>query len=224
MDTLQEINAKTRNAYNLAAHRYHELFHDEMNEKEYDRNLLDAFAGRFSKNALVCDAGCGPSAHIGRYVFAKGIPVVGVDISDQCIALAQQYNPAMEFVRADIGDLPFSDGSIDGIIAYYSLIDTPRKYVGRIFREFHRVLKPHGCLLVAVKAGASEGYLYELLGIKTEIYFSLFTEEEIVGYYKQAGFQLEFLEKRDPYGFEIKAERIFAIGKKAENGDDCNYT
>jgi hypothetical protein len=40
-ESFAEINAKTRQAYNLAAKKYHELFHDEMNKKEYDRNLLD---------------------------------------------------------------------------------------------------------------------------------------------------------------------------------------
>jgi len=214
MDALQEINAKTRHAYNLAARKYHDLFHNEMKEKEYDRNLLDDFARRFGKDALVCDAGCGPSAHIGRYLFDKGIPVVGVDISDRCVELARRHNPGMKFVRAGIGRLPFADETIDGIISYYSIIDTPKKHVGRIFREFHRVLRPRGFLLTAVKAGDSEGYLPELLGIETEIYFTLFTEDEIAGYYRQAGFRLEFFEKRDPYGFEIKAERIFAIGEK----------
>jgi SAM-dependent methyltransferase len=214
MDSLAEVNAKTRHAYNLAAQKYHDLFHNEMNEKEYDRKLLDSFARRFAGGSLVCDAGCGPSAHIGRYLFDKGVPVVGVDIADQCIELARRHNPGMQFVRADISRLPFAAGTLDGIIAYYSIIDTPKRHVGRIFREFRRVLKSDGSLLVAVKAGAGEGYQPELLGIKSEIFFALFTEEEITAYLQRAGFQLEFFEKRDPYGFEIKNERIFAIGKK----------
>jgi ubiquinone/menaquinone biosynthesis C-methylase UbiE len=214
MDSLAGVNAKTRHAYNLAAQKYHDLFHNEMNEKEYDRKLLNGFAGRFNRHSLVCDAGCGPSAHIGRYVSDQGVPVVGVDIADQCIELACRHNPGMKFVRADIGRLPFAAGTLDGIIAYYSIIDTPKRHVERIFREFQRVLKPSGWLLVAVKAGAGEGYQPELLGIKTEIFFALFTEEEIIAYFQRAGFQLEFFEKRDPYGFEIKNERIFAIGKK----------
>ncbi len=213
--SLASVNARTRQAYNLAAQKYHDLFHDEMNEKPYDRDLLDRFARGFGRESLVCDAGCGPSAHIGRYVFDKGVPVVGVDISDQCIASARRHNPGMKFRWADMGRMPFADGTFDGIIAYYSIIDTPKKHAGRIFREFHRVLKPQGSLLAAVKAGDSEGYLPELLGIATEIYFALFTEEEIAGYYRRAGFGIEFLERRDPYGFEIQNERIFAIGKKA---------
>ncbi len=214
MDSLEIINKKTKRAYNQAARRYHDLFHDEMNEKEYDRKLLDSFASRFHKDSLICDAGCGPSGHIGRYIFDKGIPVIGVDISDKCVEMAWKHNPEMRFVCGDIGCLGFADASFDGIIAYYSIIDTPKKFVNGIFNEFRRVLKKDGCLLIAVKAGTEEGYIYDLLGLKTEIYFALFTEEEIVRYYGQAGFLMEFLEKRNPYDFEIGNERIFAIGNK----------
>jgi len=216
MDSLEETNSKTRQAYDLAARKYHDLFHDEMNEKEYDRNLLDGFAGKFSKDALICDAGCGPSGHIGRYVFEKGLPVIGIDLSEKCVESARRNNPGIRFERGDIGRMEFAGETFSGIIAYYSIIDTPKKYVGRIFREFYRVLKPNGYLLVVVKAGNSEGYLPELLGIKTEIYMSLFSEEEISGYFEHGGFHLEFLEKRTPYGFEINADRIYAIGKKPD--------
>jgi SAM-dependent methyltransferase len=214
MASLESINLKTRQAYNLAAERYHELFHNEMNEKEYDRRLLDSFASRFHKDSLICDAGCGPSGHIGRYVFDKGIQVVGVDISDKCVELARHYNPKMRFERGDIGSLAFDDGSFDGIISYYSIIYTPKRYVSRIFREFHRVLMPDGHLLVAVKAGTTEGYIKDLLGIETEIYSTLFTEKDITRYFEKSGFLLEFIERRNPYDFEIRNERIFAIGKK----------
>ncbi|MBE0570390.1 MAG: class I SAM-dependent methyltransferase [Ignavibacteriaceae bacterium] len=214
MDTLKSINLLTRQAYNLAAQKYHELFHNEMYKKEYDRKLLDSFAARFHKDSLICDAGCGPSAHIGRYLFEKGINIVGVDISEKCIELAQQYNPEMKFECADISNMSFDNNTFDGLISYYSLINTPKIYVQRFFTEFHRVLKPKGYLLVVAKAGTTEGYNDDLLGIKAKNYFTLFSVEEIVDYFKEANFTLEFIEKRNPYDFEISSERIFAIGKK----------
>jgi hypothetical protein len=94
-DSLDLINSKTRKAYNLVAQKYHDLFHNEMDEKEYDRNLLDTFAKKFTRDSLICDAGCGPSGHIGRYIFDKGLHVVGIDISDKCVELARRYNPGM---------------------------------------------------------------------------------------------------------------------------------
>jgi SAM-dependent methyltransferase len=214
METVEAINAKTREAYNLAASRYHELFHDELQEKEYDRKLLDRFARSLGRDALVCDAGCGPSGHIGRYLFDKGIRVLGVDIADRCVELARRQNPAMRFERCDMAELPVADETFDGIIAYYSIIDTPKKLVGRFFREFHRVLKPGGRLLIAVKAGSGEGYRTELLGMDIEIYFSLFTQDEIRRYFEDQRFDVELLEQRDPYAHEIDVARIFCIGRK----------
>ena len=214
MDSLELINSKTRQAYNLAAQKYHDLFHNEMNEKEYDRKLLDSFAARFNKDSLICDAGCGPSAHIGRYLFEKGIKVVGVDISEKCVELARINNPRMKFECADICSMPFDDNTFDGLISYYSIINTPKIYVNRIFTEFSRVIKTNGYLLVAVKAGTVEGYIDDLLGVKTKIYSTLFTLEEITRYFKESGFIIEFIDKRNPYDFEISNERIFALGKK----------
>ena len=117
MDPPEHINSMTRQAYNLAAQKYHDLFHNEMNEKEYDRELLDSFAARFNKDSLICDAGCGPSGHIGRYLFDKEINVVGVDISEKCVELARLNNPDMKFECADISSLPFDNNSFNGLIS-----------------------------------------------------------------------------------------------------------
>jgi ubiquinone/menaquinone biosynthesis C-methylase UbiE len=214
MDSLEQINSMTSTAYNLTAQKYHDLFHNEMNEKEYDCKLLNSLAARFNSNSLICDAGCGPSGHIGRYLFNKGIKIIGVDISEKCVELARLNNPDMKFECADISSMPFDDNYFDGLISYYSIVNTPKIYVDRLFTEFRRVLKPGGYLLVAVKAGTAEGYIDDLLGLKTKIYSTLFTQEEISIYFNNAGFLLEFLDKRNPYDFEISNERIFAIGKR----------
>ncbi len=214
MEEFESVHSKIRQAYNLAADKYHELFHNEMNEKEYDRILLNMFAGKLPEGSLICDAGCGPSAHIGQYLLSKGFSVVGVDISDRCIELASKYNPDMIFKRNDIARMEFESNYFDGIIAYYSIIHTPKSMVIFLFKELYRVLKPKGYLLVAVKAGTGEVLMNQLIGLEAEIYFSLFTQEEIEEYFGNTGFKLDFIEKRDPYDFEIKSERIFAIGQK----------
>lgn len=122
----------------------------------------------------------------------------------------------MRFRCEDIAAMSFPDGVLDGIVSCHSVIHTPKAYVPQLFKEFHRVLKPKGLLLTVVKAGAGEGYQDELLGIETEIYFSLFTEAEIADYYCRAGFTLSFLERRSPYDFEFKVDRIYAIGSKKD--------
>lgn len=205
---------KIKEAYNDIADKYLDLFHNELESKEYDRNILDFFAGHFKPGALLCDAGCGPSGHIGKYLYDNGMRVVGVDISDRCIEIAKKTNPGLEYICNDIAGTSFPDSHFDGIVSYYSIIHTPKKLVPVIFKEFYRILRPGGYLLVTVKEGSEEGLINELIGIKTEIYFSLFSEAEIKDYFVKSGFELVFSESRDPYDFEIQNKRIYAIGNK----------
>jgi ubiquinone/menaquinone biosynthesis C-methylase UbiE len=166
---------------------------------------------------LICDAGCGPSGHIGMYLANKGMVITGIDISDRCIELASIHNPDMHFVREDMAKMSFENDSFDAVVAYYSIIHTPKNLVNIIFKEFHRVLKSGGYLLIAVKAGSDESLQTELIGIETDILLSLFSENEIREYLTRNGFDIFFSEKREPYEFEVKYERIFVIGKKPEN-------
>ncbi|MBN1939203.1 MAG: class I SAM-dependent methyltransferase [Candidatus Aminicenantes bacterium] len=216
MDPLKLFSEKTRLAYELAAEKYHDLFRSELEQKPYDRAVLDVFAGRLSRGSIVCDAGCGPAAHIGRHLHDLGMRVIGLDLSERCVKIAKKANPGMRFRCEDIAAMSFPDGVLDGIVSCHSVIHTPKAYVPLLFKEFHRVLKPKGLLLTVVKAGASEGYQDELLGIEAEIYFSLFTEAEIADYYSRAGFTLSFLERRSPYDFEFKVDRLYAIGSKKD--------
>jgi ubiquinone/menaquinone biosynthesis C-methylase UbiE len=214
MDSVESIHQMTRQAYNDAADKYHSLFYNEMNEKEYDRNLLDSFSDLLEPGAAVCDAGCGPSGHIGKYMLDKGLKITGVDISDRCVELASEHAPEISFIREDMLHMSFPDESFDGIISYYSIIHTPRKDVGRIFAEFNRILKPRGYLLIAVKEGNEEGIINDFMGVEADIYFSYFNDSEIKKYCSNYGFDLLFLETRNPYDFEINNRRIFAIGRK----------
>lgn len=214
MDTIELFHSKTRQAYNLAADKYHCLFWNELEGKEYDRMLLDFFADRLNNDSRICDAGCGPSGHIGRYLANKGMVITGIDISDRCIELVSILNPDMHFVREDIAKMSFENESFDAVVSYYSIIHTPKNLVHLLLREFYRVLKHQGYLLVVVKAGSDESIQNELIGIETEIVLSLYSEEEIREYLIRNGFDIFFIEKRDPYDFEIKEERIFAIGRK----------
>lgn len=214
MISKSDADKKTRRAYNLAAARYDELFRDELIGKAFDRALLDEFAAEFEAGSLVLDAGCGPSGHIGRHVADRNIRVVGVDLAERCVEMARRSNPDLAFVQADIGRLPFSGAAFDGIVAYYSIIDTPKAFIGELFSEFLRALKPGGLLLTAVKAGAGEGFLPDLLGLPADIYMAYFSEKEIRDDYEQAGFRIERLETRAPYEFEIDVKRIFTLGRK----------
>jgi ubiquinone/menaquinone biosynthesis C-methylase UbiE len=213
IEELKQINEETRKSFNLAAEKYFDLFKDEMKQKEYDRLLLDRFAGYFDSESTICDMGCGPG-HITRYVSDKGLKIFGIDISERCVEIARRENPGMRFEIMDMTRLDITDESVDGIISLYSIIHTPKRFMNRLFYEFNRVLKKHGKILIVVKKGDTEGYVYDLEGFKTRLYFTHFKESEIYSYLEVNGFKVLFQETRQPYDFEISIERIYTIGEK----------
>jgi len=89
--TYSEITQLTKTAYEHLAVKYHNSFKDEMKQKKYDRNLLSNFSNAVVDNGLICDAGCGPSGHIGKFLQQKGHPIIGIDISPTCIQIAKEY-------------------------------------------------------------------------------------------------------------------------------------
>lgn len=204
-------------AFNKTARKYHDNFKNELVQKTYDRLLLDSFSNILQDKSLVCDAGCGPSGHMGKYLFDKGHSIIGIDISKSCIDLAKSYNPEIDFKVMDIMNTTFEDNYFDGIISFYSIIYTPKRYINKIFAEFNRILKTGGPLLIVVKKGTFEGIIDDNWYEGNKVYFSHFLEEEIGSYFTDNNFKIKFLETRKPYDFEINVDRIYAIGTKIIN-------
>lgn len=58
-----------------------------------------------------------------------------------------KYDKAAD-VQADICDLPYEDNSVDAIVAYQVIEHIPYNKTEDMFREMHRVLKPHCSAIV----------------------------------------------------------------------------
>lgn len=209
---IEQINKLTIKAYHKTADKYHANFKDELIQKKYDKLLLDRFSDSLNNGSLICDAGCGPSGHIGNYLVEKGHRVIGIDISQRCIDIASSYNSRMDFRVMDIMNTSFDNNSFDAIISFYSIIYTPKEYINRIFAEFKRILKTNGKLLVVVKKGKNEGIIDNEWYEGNKVYFTHFTEKEIENYFEQSSFNIDFIETREPYDFEFNVDRIYAIG------------
>jgi SAM-dependent methyltransferase len=214
MNSIKEVNNCTRKCYDDIAEKYFELFKNELDEKEFDRNLLDEFSGYFNKDSLICDAGCGPVAHICRYLYNKKLDVIGTDISDKCIDIARSNNPGMIFIRNDFFEWEFPTEHFDGIISFYSIMYTPKEYIAELLKIFYKSLKPDGKLLLVVKEGTSEGYIDKVLEINTKVYEVYFTECELKEYLKNCGFEIKYFHIREPLNSEINVRRIYTIAEK----------
>lgn len=214
MTTLTSHLSAITHYWDTVAERYLELFRDELQSKPFDLEILRTFASNLGPGARVCDAGCGPCAHTTRLLADCGLDMTGVDISPRCIDLARLEQPAVSFITADIGAMPFEDNSFDGLLAYYALHYEPRATLSRILREFHRVLRPGARLLVVAKEGSEEGLIPDPLGSGQQVFWSAMSGDDLSAAIESDGFHIVASQLRAPLQGEIRVRRIYLSAQK----------
>lgn len=123
-------------------------------EGPVDRSLLRAFVELVASGGggRVADVGCGPG-RAAAYLAARGLDVVGVDVSPAMLVAARRAHPGIEFVEGRLDDIQIPTGALDGVVCWYSIIYTPPKRLDDTFAEVRRVLAPGGHLLLAFQVG-----------------------------------------------------------------------
>ena len=82
---------------------------------------------------------------------ARGLDVVGVDISQAMLSLARSAHPHVKFEEGQLDALPFEMGVFAGAVCWYSIIYTPPESLAETFGELARVLIPGGYVLLAFR-------------------------------------------------------------------------
>jgi SAM-dependent methyltransferase len=201
-------------SYDRVADEYVTRIYDELRHKPLDRQLLDRLAGSVREVGLICDMGCGPG-QVARYLHERGAQVCGVDLSPEMVVRARHLNPGIEFQQGDMLALDVEDGAWAGIAAFYSIIHIPRVDVVRALRELGRVLRPGGRLLLTFHIGDEVKHLEEWWGYKVSVDFLFFRSDEMAGYLKSAGFEVEEIIERDPYpDVEHQSRRAYIFARK----------
>ncbi len=197
--------------WDARADRYLELFRHELAGKPFDRAVLSGFAERVGAGGRICDAGCGPCAHVAAFLSGKGLSVLGADISPRCIQLARLEQPDLRFEVLDFRSqiLPAPGGPLDGIVAYYALHDQPKALLPGTFAAWALAIRPGGQLLVAAKEGTNDGVINDPLGSDMRVYWAEFGADELHQAAESAGFRVDSCQVREGYEDEIPARRIF---------------
>ena len=205
--TSRDWNGLLVESYDRVAERYAEQFFNELDRKPFDRGLLDRYADTVRGHGKVCDLGCGPG-HVARYLQARGVEVLGVDISPRVLEVARQLDPGIRFDQGDMRALDLPDSSLGGVVAFYSIIHLARSVVPQALDEMMRVLRPGGVILISVHGGEGELHADEFLGQTVSIDASLFQPDEVKTLLEGAGFRVEDVFSREPYDFEFQSQRV----------------
>jgi ubiquinone/menaquinone biosynthesis C-methylase UbiE len=124
------------------------------------RDEVDRFIAKTPASGPVLDLGCG----VGRdsqYFLAHSRPTVAVDISLEMLRITRERcfnSTSLRLVLADMGELPFGDGTFLGVWVCASLLHVPSERMEHILREIARIVRRGGIVSISMKAGRGEGY------------------------------------------------------------------
>ena len=95
-----------------AAADAYDVFTPATNER-----IIDAFVrlSGLPTGARVVDLGCGSGVFTDA-LQRRGYCCTGVDLSSKLIAIARNKFPTIKFIEGDVEQLPFNDGSFDGVL------------------------------------------------------------------------------------------------------------
>lgn len=212
---MEPARADLHNNYDPIAEVYAKRLYHELNDKPFDRAILDRLAAQASGLGIICDLGCGPG-HVAAYLHSRGAQVCGIDLSAEMLRHARQLNPGLPFQQGDMLALTgVADHAFGGIAAFYSIIHIPPSLVVEALRELWRVLCPQGVLLLTFHLGQQVIHLDELWEQPVSLDFVFFETEEMVGYLRAVGFEIEEAVERDPYPeVEVQTRRAYIFARK----------
>ena len=100
--------------------------------------------------ARILEIGCGT----GRLL---DLATDGIDRSPEMLAVAREKHPGRRVLQALGARTPFEDGSFDAIFAMHVFMHLPKKEIGQILGECHRLLRTGGTLVFDVPSQPRRG-------------------------------------------------------------------
>jgi ubiquinone/menaquinone biosynthesis C-methylase UbiE len=187
---------RTRASFDAVAAAYAATFSDELAGKPLDRALLAAFA-ELVPGGPVADVGCGPG-YVTAHLASLGLDVCGIDLSPGMVDVARRAYPQLRFSVGSMLGLDLPDGSLAGLVAYYSIVNLPRTELPAVFAEFARVLAPGGVLLMVFQVGDEERHGTEWLGHAIDLHVYRNRPDVVAGLLADAGLPVRMTTVRQP--------------------------
>ncbi|WP_019812760.1 class I SAM-dependent methyltransferase [Saccharomonospora saliphila] len=193
-----EYLSRARESYDVLADDYTAWVRDELARKPLDRALLSEFAEvvRAAGAGPVLDVGCGPG-RVSDFLHRLGVSVSGVDLSARMVAAARRRYPHLRFREGSMTALDAADGSLGGIVAWYSIIHVPDERLPEVFAGFHRALVPGGYLLLAFQIGDGVRHRTEAGGHPVSLDFHRRRPDRVAELLRGAGFAVRACTRRE---------------------------
>jgi SAM-dependent methyltransferase len=141
--------------------------------------------------------GCGPG-RVTAHLHALGVPASGVDLSPTMVAIARRMHPGLRFAEGSMTDLDVPDGTLGGIVAWYSSIHVPDERLPGVLAGFARALAPGGYLQLAFQVGDEVAHRTEAGGHTVALDFHRRRPDQVAELVRRAGMAVQARTVREP--------------------------
>jgi len=172
--------------YDAIADRY--LAWSALRPSAARTRALDLADERIPAGADVLELGCGAGLPMSARL-AAGRRLTGIDLSAEQVRRARRNVPEATFRQADMTALEWPAGSVDAVVAFYSLTHVPRDEHAALFGRIHGWLRPGGVFIASLGVEDDPGGIEDWLGV--DMYFSHFSARVSLRLLAAAGFVVE---------------------------------
>jgi ubiquinone/menaquinone biosynthesis C-methylase UbiE len=206
-------------SYDLVAERYAAHRVASLDRTPFEREILDEYADAVRGRGTVGDAGCGPGV-ITAYLAARGIDIIGIDVSSRMIEVARQRHPTITFRQGDLRALDVPDASLVGVVSFYSILHLPRPLVPQALAEIARVLRPTGEALIAFYEGEGAQHDELMLEQRVSVDTTFFRHGEMESLLERAGLEVVASVSRAPTQFDFPMPSVYVRAVRGSGAPD----
>jgi ubiquinone/menaquinone biosynthesis C-methylase UbiE len=191
----------------------------KVKSHDLDHRYIERFLSLFSAGQKILDIGAGTGTISNEMQSNHQLDVTAIDLSKEMVNLAKKNYPNLKIIRMDLRKLEFPDNSFDGAFANYSLIHVPETNIPQTLNEIARILKPRGHFYLALQEPITpmdkDGYYSIVYKKEVKMFINLFTESDMQGYLKSAGYSVVSVDRRSPAKeTEFPFNKLFIIAQK----------
>jgi ubiquinone/menaquinone biosynthesis C-methylase UbiE len=207
--------SQTRTSYDTVAAAYASAAQGTLADAPLERALFAAFAEMVlaGGGSTVADIGSGPGLYTA-YLAGLGLTAFGVDLSPGMVEQARLAYPQLTFREGSMLNLEQADGSVDGVMALFSIIHIPQEQLPMVFAEFHRVLSANGQLLLGFQVSDEPIQLKEWFGHPVSLELQGFSVEGITKLLSAAGFTVNAELLRQPAAANERVPRAYLLASR----------
>ena len=204
--------------YNLIAAQYYKDFRATLE----DIDLIKKFESYLEKDSLIIDLG-GGTGKLTNYFNDIGHKAICYDFSENMKKYAEKLYPNIQFILDDIINIKkhFSEKSINGIIAMYSLFHIPKENINQLFEDINSILKDKGLFCFSLQLGNGEEFVdepYLKENGKNILYMNYLTKNEIYSLLDESNFDIIYETEKHETGDNVIGEdgndAIYIISRK----------